>query len=257
MLFRDFISEEQFQTKKTMIYIESIKNTRLKKDRNSYPYNIPSIFNLEELRFRKSITFIIGENGSGKSTLVEALAINAGFNPEGGSRNFNFKTQDSHSELYNDIKLTRSPYRNTDGFFLRAESFYNVASEIDNILDEGQIIRNYGGSLHERSHGESFLALVHNRLSGNGLYIFDEPESALSITSQFNLLIAIKELIEKKSQFIIATHSPILMAYPEADICQVSANGLELVNYEDTEQYRLTKYFINNYRKMIDELMLP
>jgi predicted ATPase len=209
---------------------------------------------LEELEFRKSVTFIIGENGSGKSTLVEALAINAGFNPEGGSRNFNFRTQDSHSKLYHDIKLTRSPYRNTDGFFLRAESFYNVASEIDNILDKGQIKRNYGGSLHERSHGESFLALVHNRLSGNGLYIFDEPESALSITSQLNLLIVIKELVEKESQFIIATHSPILMAYPEADIYHVSVNGLELINYEDTEQYRLTKYFINNYRKMIDEL---
>ncbi len=237
-----------------MIYIEGIKNTRLKKDRSSYPYNIPSIFNLEELKFRKSITFIIGENGSGKSTLVEALAIKAGFNPEGGSLNFNFKTMDSHSQLYNDIRLVRSAYRNTDGFFLRAESFYNVASEINNILDRGQILRNYGGSLHERSHGESFLALVHNRLSGNGLYIFDEPESALSINSQFNLLIAINELVKKKSQFVIATHSPILMAYPDADIYHISDNGHELINYEDSEQYRLTKYFINNYRKMIDEL---
>lgn len=240
-----------------MIYIEQIKNTRIKEDRSNYPYNIPSIFNLEELKFRKSVTFIVGENGSGKSTLLEALAINAGFNPEGGSRNFNFRTQDSHSVLYDDIKLIRGFYRNTDGFFLRAESFYNVASEIDNILDKGQILRNYGGSLHERSHGESFLALVHNRLSGNGLYIFDEPESALSINSQFNLLIAINELVEKKSQFIIATHSPILMAYPDADIYHVSDSGLELVNYEDTEQYRLTKYFINNYKKMIDELIGP
>ncbi len=240
-----------------MIYIKRIKNTRLKEERIVYPYNIPSIFNLEELEFRKSVTFIIGENGSGKSTLVEALAINAGFNPEGGSRNFNFKTQDSHSELYHDIKLTRSPYRNADGYFLRAESFYNVASEIDNILDKGQIERNYGGSLHERSHGESFLALVNNRLSGNGLYIFDEPESALSINSQFNLLIAIKELVGEKSQFIIATHSPILMAYPDADIYHISHNGLELINYEDTEQYRLTKYFINNYKRMIDELIDP
>ncbi len=239
-----------------MIYIKRIKNTRLKEERIVYPYNIPSILNLEELEFRKSVTFIIGENGSGKSTLVEALAINAGFNPEGGSRNFNFKTQDSHSKLYNNLKLVRSAYRNTDGFFLRAESFYNVASEINNILDKGQIERNYGGSLHDRSHGESFLALVNNRLSGNGLYIFDEPESALSINSQFNLLIAINELVEKKSQFIIATHSPILMAYPDADIYHVSHSGLELIDYEDTEQYGLTKYFINNYKKMLSELGL-
>lgn len=240
-----------------MIYIERIKNIRLKEDRVVYPYNIPSIFNLEELKFRKSVTFITGENGSGKSTLVEALAINAGFNPEGGGRNFNFKTQDSHSLLYNDIKLIRSAYRNTNGYFLRAESFYNLASEIDNILPSYQVIKNYGGSLHKCSHGESFLALVHHRLSGNGLYIFDEPESALSIVSQFNLLMAMKGLVEKQSQFIIATHSPILMAYPDADIYHVTDNGLELVNYEDTEQYRLTKYFINNYEKMIVELMDP
>ena len=239
-----------------MVYIERIENTKLKKDRNIYPYNVPSIFNLEELKFRKSVTFIIGENGSGKSTLVEALAINAGFNPEGGSRNFNFRTQDSHSGLYNGIKLIRGPYRNTDGFFLRAESFYNVASEIDNILDKDQIIRNYGGSLHERSHGESFLALVYNRLSGNGLYIFDEPESGLSINSQFSLLTAFKGLVEKESQFIIATHSPVLMAYPGADIYHISDNGLELIGYEDTEQYRLTKHFINNYEKMLDGLKL-
>ncbi len=239
-----------------MIYINRIRNTRLKKDRNTFPYNIPSIFNLEELEFRKSVTFIVGENGSGKSTLIEALAINSGFNPEGGSRNFNFKTQDSHSELYNNIKLVRSPCRNTDGFFLRAESFYNVASAITNILDKDQITRNYGGSLHECSHGESFLALIHNRLSGNGLYIFDEPESALSFNSQLNLLTAIKQLAIKKSQFIIATHSPILLAYPDADIYHVSDSGLKLTNYEDTEQYGLTKYFLNNYKKMINELGL-
>ncbi len=235
-----------------MIYIERIKNIKSKKDRTAYPYNIPAILNLEELRFRKSVTFIIGENGSGKSTLVEALAINAGFNPEGGSRNFNFQTQNSHSELHSSLKLIRSAYRNTDGFFLRAESFYNVASEIDNIKVE----RNYGGSLHKRSHGESFLSLVYNRLWGNGLYIFDEPESALSINSQFKMLVAIKRLVEKQSQFIIATHSPILMAYPDADIYHVSENGIDLIDYENTEPYRLTKYFVNNHQKIINELGL-
>ncbi|WP_053189034.1 AAA family ATPase [Sunxiuqinia dokdonensis] len=240
-----------------MIYIEQIRNSRPREDRLSYPHSIPSILKLDELKFRRSVTFIVGENGSGKSTLLEALAIKAGFNPEGGSLNFNFKTMDSHSELYNDIKLVRSAYRNTDGFFLRAESFYNVASEIDQVLGKDLALRNYGGSLHERSHGESFLALVHNRLSGQGLYIFDEPESALSMTSQLNLLIEMKALVENKSQFVIATHSPVLLAYPGADIYQISDGGLELVDYEHTEQYRLMKYFINNHQQMIACLLQP
>src|SRR5690606_40603714 len=139
-----------------MIYIERLRNNKPVDERHTYPYNIASIAKLEELEFQKPVTFIIGENGSGKSTLVEAIAINAGFNPEGGSRNFNFSTQDSHSALFEDIQLIRTAYRNKDGFFLRAESFYNVATAIDNYVVHGA----YGGSLHERSHGESFLALL-------------------------------------------------------------------------------------------------
>lgn len=235
-----------------MIYISKIRNKRVLGERTAYPYNIPSIIHLEELAFRSEVTFIIGENGSGKSTLVEAIAINAGFNPEGGSRNFNFRTQDSHSELFEDIQLIRTAYRNTDGFFLRAESFYNVATAVDNYSVQDA----YGGSLHERSHGESFLALLHHRLAGNGLYIFDEPESALSIISQLNMLTRIRQLVDQSSQFIIATHSPILMAYPNADIYQVSPDGINMVAYEDTEQYRLTKYFMNNHTKMLLELGL-
>jgi predicted ATPase len=211
--------------------------------------------NLNELGFRKSVTFITGENGSGKSTLVEATALNAGFNPEGGGRNFNFRTQDSHSNLFNHLKLIRSAYREKDGFFLRAESFYNFASNLDQLGYE--IKQYYGGkSLHEQSHGESFLALLVNRLYGNGLYIFDEPEAALSISSQFKMLVRMKELADKNSQFIIATHSPILMAYPNADIYVVSETGIDLIDYESTEQYRLTKYFINNYRQFLSELGL-
>ncbi len=184
--------------------------------------------------------------------MVEAIAINAGFNPEGGSRSFNFSTQDSHSVLFEDIQLIRTAYRNKDGFFLRAESFYNVATAVDEYI----VQEAYGGSLHERSHGESFLALLHNRLAGNGLYIFDEPESALSLISQLNMLTRIHQLVKKSSQFIIATHSPILMAYPDADIYQVSAEGIHLVDYENTEQYMLTKYFMNNRAKMLSELGL-
>ncbi|PGH39708.1 MAG: AAA family ATPase [Candidatus Nephrothrix sp. EaCA] len=241
-----------------MIFISQIKNVRPYDQRCSYPHNIPSVVALKELEFHKPVTFIIGENGSGKSTLIEAIAINAGFNPEGGGRNFSFNTNESHSELFQDIRLIRTAYRNKDGFFLRAESFYNVASEVDKLYasEKSELEQSYGGSLHARSHGESFLALLHNRLIGHGLYIFDEPESALSIISQFNMLTRLKQLVDKKSQFIIATHSPVLMAYPDADIYCVSENGLQLVNYEDTEQYKLTKYFMNNYQKMLGELGL-
>ncbi|MBK5722121.1 AAA family ATPase [Dysgonomonas sp. Marseille-P4677] len=235
-----------------MIYISQIKNIKSIEERNVYPYNIPSIAKLNGLTLQKSVTFIVGDNGSGKSTLIEAIAINAGFNPEGGTRNFNFQTKESHSSLFNNLKLIRSPYREKDGFFLRAESFYNVATAIE----QYGVQYHYGGSLHERSHGESFLALVKNRFSGNGLYILDEPESALSVANQLSLLVMMKELVDKNSQFIIATHSPILMAYPNADIYDVTDNGLNLINYEDTEHYKLIKYFINNYHIMIQELGL-
>ncbi len=233
-----------------MIYISQIRNNRPIDLRHHYPYNISSLKGLKELNFNNPVTFIVGENGSGKSTLVEAIAIKAGFNPEGGSRNFNFATQDSHSSLFEDIQLIRTAYRNKDGFFLRAESFYNVATAVDNYLAQGS----YGGSLHARSHGESFLALLLHRLYGKGLYIFDEPESALSISSQFSMLIRIKQLVDLHAQFIIATHSPVLLAYPHADIYQVSADGIKLVNYEDTEQYQLTRYFINHHEKVLADL---
>jgi len=241
-----------------MIYIKKIKNTKPIEERNVYPYNIPSISKLNELEFCKGVTFIVGENGSGKSTLIEAIAVNAGFNPEGGTRHFNFQTKESHSNFFTDLKLIRSPYREKDGFFLRAESFYNVATEVDKLFEFEKSKRDlyYGGSLHERSHGESFLALIQNRFSGNGLYILDEPESALSVANQLSLLAILKNISDKNSQIIIATHSPILMAYPDADIYCVAEDGLKLISYEDTEQYKLTKYFINNYRLMLNELGL-
>ena len=236
-----------------MIYINQVKNIKPIEERNVYPYNIPSIVNLNELGFRKSVTFITGENGLGKSTLIEAIAINAGFNPEGGGRNFNFRTQDSHSNLFSYLRLTRSAYREKDGFFLRAESFYNFASNLDLLGNE--IKQFYGGkSLHEQSHGESFLALLVNRLYGNGLYIFDEPEAALSVSNQFKMLVRMKKLADIYSQFIIATHSPVLLAYPDADIYVVSDTGIELIDYEHTEQYRLMKYFVGNYQRFFMNL---
>jgi len=242
-----------------MIYISQITNTVSKDLRKSYPYNVPSINNLEQLELRQPVTFIIGENGTGKSTLVESIAINAGFNPEGGSRDFNFNTQNSHSDLFKDIRLTRTSHRNRDGYFLRAESFYNVASEVDRLYEDepsDNLIKNYGGSLHERSHGESFLSLLQNRFGGNGLYILDEPESALSVTSQFAALKRIKDLVNRRSQFIISTHSPILMSYPGAEIYCITPNGLQLTDYENTEQFKITKYFMNNYKGILSELEL-
>jgi predicted ATPase len=203
----------------------------------------------------RSVTFLIGENGSGKSTLLEAVAVADGFNAEGGSRNFDFSTRDSHSELYRCIRLSRGPrrLRGSDAFFLRAESLFNVATELERRAP--QYLPAYGGvSLHEQSHGESFLSLVIHRFRGNGLYLLDEPEAALSPSRQLTLLRAIHDLVEKNSQFIIATHSPILMAYPDATIYRLASSRIEQVDYLDTEHYKITKAFLERKDQMLREL---
>ncbi len=228
--------------------------------RNVYPYNLNAVKNLEKLSLDEKVTFIVGENGSGKSTLIEAIAIAYGFNPEGGSINFNFATWNSSSDLYKNTYLSKTLSRPKDGFFLRAESFYNVATNIENLDAEPAaappIINSYGGvSLHEQSHGESFLSLVLNRFGGNGFYILDEPEAALSGERQLVLLSRLHDLVESNSQFIIATHSPIILSYPHATIYEIGENGLRKVAYEDTEQYKFMKMFINNYPKMLKEIM--
>ena len=202
---------------------------------------------------------MIGENGSGKSTLLEAIAIAWGFNPEGGTKNFNFSTRTSHSDLWKNIRLSKSFRRPKDGFFLRAESFYNVATNIDKLDEEpfgGPPIKNsYGGySLHAQSHGESFFSLMLNRFGGKGLYILDEPEAALSPTRQMAMLSRINQLVKEDSQFIIATHSPILMAYPHAQLLQIEDSRLVPTNYEDTEHYQVTKDFLNDHRRIIEYL---
>lgn len=223
-------------------------------DLTKYPYTLPVIRNLQAIAFRKPVTFLVAENGLGKSTLLEAIAVKYGFNPEGGSRNFHFSTYNSHAELHENVRITKSRYRPEDGFFFRAESFYNVATEIENIKDG--ILKYYGGkSLHEQSHGESFMAVVNNRLYGNGIYIFDEPEAALSPLRQMALLVRIKELVEQNSQFIIATHSPIIMGYPDADIYQIDNDGqLVLTDYRQTEHFSVMSLFINNRENMLKEL---
>jgi predicted ATPase len=244
--------EEQF------ILEFSIKHCKIE-DYSKYPFCITAVKELKTLPLHPHVTFLIGENGVGKSTLLEAFAVACGFNPEGGSKNFNFETNSTHSELYKYIKLQKGIKMPKDGYFLRAESFYNLATNLKE-LDEipaasAKLISAYGGkSLHEQSHGESFLSLFENRFRGNGLYILDEPEAALSPMRQFTFLTRLNELVNKGSQFIIATHSPIIMCYPRSKIYEISNKGINEIQYEDTEHYRASKAFFGNYKAFIKEL---
>ena len=240
-----------------MIYLREIKlNTKKEIDWNSYPMNIPALRNFKELSFKTPVTFFVGENGIGKSTLIEAIAIIMNFNPEGGSLNFSFSTTESHSNLYNYFNPIRGVNRNKDGFFLRAESFYNAISYMYTINQDHFMERYYGGKkLHEVSHGEGFLNLLIHRCWGNGFYIFDEPEAALSPFSQLEMLVRIHQLVKNDSQFVISTHSPILMAYPGATIYQLTRDGIQQIEYEKTDHYMLMQNFLNNtslYLKKLD-----
>jgi predicted ATPase len=241
------------------LYIRSIKISPQVKDSESYISDLPVVKNLlrmRELSFNSRVVFFVGENGTGKSTLLEAVAVAMGFNAEGGTKNFNFSTRQTHSELCDYITLSRSVRRIKDGFFLRAESFYNVASEIDRLDAIDPVLGCYGGkSLHEQSHGESFLSLVVSRFGGSGVYILDEPEAALSPSRQMALLAAIDTLVKADSQFIIATHSPILMAYPNAEIFVFTQEDVRLTPYTQTEHYILTKQFLNKPEKMLDYIL--
>ena len=232
---------------------------------DKYPFSIPAIRKMRRVKLHPAVTFFIGENGSGKSTLIEALAVKNRFNPEGGSLNFDFSTRASHSNLSEHIVLERTPgQRMKEGYFLRAESFFNVATEIEKLDQEGagrKIGPSYGDrALHEQSHGESFFSLLTNRLYGDGLYIFDEPEAALSPMRQMSMLVLMKGLVDNGAQFIIATHSPILLAYPDAIIYEMTEAGMKRVAYTETEHYQVTRDFLNRPDKMLgllfDELPL-
>lgn len=228
----------------------------------NYLKRLPVISNLKKiggLELTKPVTIFVGENGVGKSTLIEGLAVAMGFNAEGGSVNFSFSTKESHSNLHEYITVSRGWRKHKDGFFLRAESFYNVASNIDD-LDNGSgglpIILSYGGvSLHEQSHGESFMALVENRFSGNGLYILDEPEAALSPMRLMELICYIKKLVDNNSQFIISTHSPILMTFPDAEVIEITQEEIKSVDYKETEHFLITKRFMDSPEQMIKNLL--
>jgi len=225
-----------------------------------YPFCLPACRHLQRLELHPRVTFLIGENGMGKSTLLEAIAVAWGFNAEGGSRHFGFDTRASHSPLWEYLRLSRGVRRARDGYFLRAESFYNVATQIEK-LDEDfdnipRIAPSYGQrALHEQSHGEAFLSLMVERFKGNGLYLLDEPEAALSPNRQMSVLTRIHDLVEDGSQFIIATHSPIIMAYPDAVIYQLAEDGIRQVAYTETEHYAVTRSFLGNHERMLDILL--
>jgi len=231
---------------------EIILNRGKLSDQTSYPFNIAALKLLDSLSFHPDVTFIIGENGSGKSTLIEAIALSLGFGFEGGTKNVHYNTAERASPLHEYLKLVKSFKKPKDYYFLRAETFYKVAS----YADETDYVKGYGGSLHEKSHGESFMAMLMNKLKGNGLYIFDEPEAALSPARQLAALARIHQLaINEDSQFIIATHSPILLAYPHATIYQLDENGISKVDYQQTEQFIVTKEFLSNHKNMLKQLL--
>ena len=220
-----------------------------------YTAALPAVRSLAHtpLILHQPVTFFVGENGTGKSTLLEATAIALGFNAEGGTRNFSFSTCDDHSALSSHLRIIKGVSHPKDGFFLRAESFWNVAGYLDEI---GEYLKYYGGtSLHEQSHGESFLSVMQNRFVGNGLYILDEPEAALSPQSILTLIRLIHELVGQHSQFLIATHSPILTAYPDAEIFELTTDGIRSIPFQNTENYRITKQFLDNPSQMLHYLL--
>jgi predicted ATPase len=236
-----------------------LRSVKLRRDEvpsfERYPFSIPAVRTLRELELHPRVTYFVGENGSGKSTLIEAIAVAAGFNAEGGSRNFNFSTRPSESTLHQYLRLVRGTRRPRTGYFLRAESFYNVATHVERDLT-GAFGSHGDKSLHEQSHGEAFLALLNNRFYPNGLYLLDEPEAALSPQRQLSLLSVIDNLVRRGgSQFIISSHSPLVLAYPDARLYHLGADGLTTVAYEDTEQYALTRDFLLNRERYLRRLL--
>ena len=234
------------------LHIKGIHIDWDKIEAGSYLRNIESIAGVDDLLFHKPITFFVGENGSGKSTMLEAIAVAYGFNPEGGTKNYSFSTYDSHSELCNAMRLIRGYNKPGWGYFLRAESFYNVASA------EDEYSRGPGGRpqhFHEKSHGESFLAMAQSNFKGNGVYLLDEPEAALSPQRQLTLLLEIVGCAQDNSQFIIVTHSPILLGIPGAEILSFDEGRIQPVSYEETDSYQVTEMFINNREQILKRLL--
>ena len=238
-----------------LIISEIILNRDMIDNYDNYPFNIPAVKNFNKLKLTSPVTFFIGENGIGKSTFIEAIAINLGLPKEGGTQNFIYETKDTTSSLSEYLKIITKNKPKTK-FFLRAESFYNFSTEVERLVKEEKfhsLFKSYGGNLHECSHGEAFLKLVQNRFTENGIYILDEPEAALSIQRQLSLLCLIDELVKKGSQFIISTHSPILISYRNGKILDLNDNFKE-VSYKDTEIYKLYKMYLDNSDNMQERM---
>ena len=234
-----------------------VRSVVLKRDEvedfEAYPFSIPAIRELNELPIDPHVTLFAGENGSGKSTLVEAIAVAAGFNAEGGSRNMTVSTRPSHSVLHKHLRLVRGTRRPRNGYFLRAESFFNVATHVEEI--GGPAVASHGGrSLHAQSHGESFISLVKNRFGPNGLYVLDEPEAALSMRGSLALMRRMHDLVAEGSQFIVSTHSPILLGYPNATIYVLSEDGIAETPYDETEIFELTRSFLGDRGQFLHHL---
>ena len=228
-------------------------------DPSHYAFQLPSLRDFSQLDLHPQVTFLVGENGSGKSTFLEGLAIANGLNAEGGSRSFGFSTRASHSRFHEALKMKRCHALVPDAWFLRAESLFNVATEIENLdateVNARKLIGSYGGiSLHEQSHGEAFIALIQNRFS-QGLYFLDEPEAALSPQRQLEFLVLLDQLVAQDSQLIIATHSPIIMSYPKSKTYSFTENGIRPTDYEDTDHYRVTKAFLESPKRMLRHLL--
>ncbi|MCR4640284.1 AAA family ATPase [Ruminococcus sp.] len=232
------------------LYLTGLKVKWDKIEQHSYLRKISAIRELDEMSFNTPVTFFVGENGSGKSTLLEAIAVAYGFNPEGGTLNYSFSTYDSHSELHDAVRLVRSFNKAKWGYFLRAESFYNVATAEEYYSRIQGIPQHY----HEKSHGESFLSVIQKNFDKNGLYILDEPEAALSPQRQLTLMLEMSKCVKNDSQFIIVTHSPILLGFPNAEILSFDEGAIKPISYEDTQSYQITKMFINDRRQIFRHL---
>lgn len=232
-------------------FIQGIQFDWDKIEKDTYLMDIEALKGMEQLNFSNAITFFVGENGSGKSTLLEAIAVAHGFNPEGGTKNYLFSTHDTHSELCDVVKIVKGYRKEKWGYFLRAESFYNVATQEEKYAD----LEHPSAQYHERSHGESFLALAQNNLKPNGLYFFDEPEAALSPQRQLTLLMEIYKCAKAGSQFFIVTHSPILLGIPNAEILSFDNGKIHTCSYEETDSYQVTKMFINNRKILLERLL--
>ncbi len=218
---------------------------------NSYIRTIESLRDVEKIEFQSPVSLFVGENGTGKSTLLEAIAVAHGFNPEGGTKNYVFSTYDSHSELCDAIRIAKGYRKEKWGYFLRAESFYNVATQEEKYADIAHPSMQY----HKKSHGESFLDLAQDNIKSNGLYLLDEPEAALSPQRQLTLLTQIYKCANDGAQFIIATHSPILLGIPNAQIFCFDNGKIHTCTYEETDSYKITEMFINNRKSLLQKLL--